>query len=155
MNGQIRGCPIQKTHVIVQPRNFDPIQKTHVKGGAGQLWGGPELISSHIIENVFRQKWDFDLVVLLSFQRDPYATMRLLLLFISNAEGIAQDSGPLGQNTCAARGLRPTLFAPPGAVRTPCDGVQTHWACAPTCGSGHGRWRYREVLVAAPWAVRQ
>ena len=44
MNGQIRGCPIQKTHVIVQPRNFDPIQKTHVKGSAGQLWGGPELI---------------------------------------------------------------------------------------------------------------
>ena len=46
MNGQIRGCPIQKTHVIVQPRNFDPIQKTHVKGGAAQLWGGPELIAS-------------------------------------------------------------------------------------------------------------
>ena len=45
MNGQIRGCPIQKTHVIVQPRNFDPIQKTHVKGGADQLWGGPELIT--------------------------------------------------------------------------------------------------------------
>ena len=44
MNGQIRGCPIQKTHVIVQPRNFDPIQKTHVKGGAAQLWGAPELI---------------------------------------------------------------------------------------------------------------
>ena len=44
MNGQIRGCPIQKTHVIVQPRNFDPIQKTHVKGGAAQLWGGAELI---------------------------------------------------------------------------------------------------------------
>ena len=46
MNGQIRGCPIQKTHVIVQPRNFDPIQKTHVKGGAAQLWGAPELIES-------------------------------------------------------------------------------------------------------------
>ena len=46
MNGQIRGCPIQKTHVIVQPRNFDPIQKTHVKGGAAQLWGGAELIAA-------------------------------------------------------------------------------------------------------------
>ena len=50
MNGQIRGCPIQKTHVIVQPRNFDPIQKTHVKGGADQLWGGPELILGGDVE---------------------------------------------------------------------------------------------------------
>ena len=49
MNGQIRGCPIQKTHVIVQPRNFDPIQKTHVKGGAAQLWGGPELIAHSLV----------------------------------------------------------------------------------------------------------
>ena len=57
MNGQIRGCPIQKTHVIVQPRNFDPIQKTHVKGGADQLWGGAELIVALVGPSLRLEVW--------------------------------------------------------------------------------------------------
>ena len=55
-------------------------------------------------------------------------TMRLLLVFYPTLRASPQDPEILSQNTCAAPGLRPALFAPSGAVWTPCDGVQTHWA---------------------------